>query len=149
MELGLPAEAEAELAKISPENQRLPDVLEIRWTLLAQAERWSDALAVARSLVEIAPERSVGWLHHAYALRRAPEGGVSQALEALLPAFEKFPREPVIAYNLSCYLCQLNRLDEAREWLQRAIEIGGAEKIKEMALKDSDLQPLWEEIPQM
>jgi Flp pilus assembly protein TadD len=149
MELGLPTEAEAELAKISEANQLFPEVLEVRWTLLAHAERWSDALKAARSLVEVAPECSSGWLHRAYALRRAPEGGVSQALEALQPAFEKFPREPVIPYNLACYLCQLNRLDEARQWFKCAIEIADAEKIKEMALNDSDLEPLWEEIRQM
>ena len=146
LELGLPAEAEAELAKISSENQRYPDVLEIRWALLAQAENWAEALKAAQVLIEVAPKRSSGWLHRAYALRRAPGGGIEKARDALLPAQEKFPHDSTIPYNLSCYACQMNHLDEARDWFHRALKIGGKEKIKNMALADEDLRPLWNEI---
>ena len=38
LELGSPAEAEAELALIAPEHQRHPDVLEMRWVLIEQSE---------------------------------------------------------------------------------------------------------------
>ncbi len=55
-----------------------------------------------------------GWLHRAYALRRVANGGLPQAWDALLPAAEKFPGEPVIAYNLSCYACQMQQLDASR-----------------------------------
>src|SRR5947207_14200506 len=97
-------------------------------------------------LMASAPDRSSGWLHQAYALRRVREGGVKQAWTALLPAFDKFPKEPTISYNLSCYACQMKQLDAARTWLQRAAVIGGKEKIKRMALRDRDLEPLWTEI---
>ena len=92
------------------------------------------------------PARSSGWLHQAYALRRVPEGGVKQAWQALLPAFDKFPKEPVISYNLSCYACQMNQLEAARVWLKRAEFLGNKTEIKRMALKDPDLEPLWGEI---
>ena len=104
---------------------------------------------VARKLLRRAPDRVSGWLHHAYALRRAPEGGLEKAWEALKPAAEKFPKEPIIPFNLSCYACQMRQLDEARLWLKRALKIGGKEKIKQMALGDPDLQPLWDEIRQI
>ena len=71
---------------------------------------------------------------------------MEKAWDALLPAAEKFPKEPVIPYNLACYACQLQKLEDARSWLKRAIEIGGKERMKEMALEDPDLQPLWKEI---
>lgn len=145
-ELGLPAEAEAELGKISAENQCHPDVLEARWLLLAHSARWDAALEVARTLVKHAPKRSSGWLHQAYALRRASAGGLQQARDALLPAAEKFPREATIPYNLACYACQLKDLGEARLWLQRAFKIGAREKIRALALADDDLKPLWDEI---
>ena len=146
MELGLPGEAVAELARISPAQQRHPDVLETRWVLLAQASRWDDALVAARDLLEKAPKRSAAWLHHAYALRRAKDGGLQKAWGALLPAAEKFPGEPIISFNLACYACQLGKLDEAREWLKRAMKIGKRDEIKLMALVDEDLEPLWKEI---
>ena len=145
-ELGSAAEAKAELAQIAPVLCHHPDVLEVRWLIHAQEMTWEDGLAVAEKLVEVAPQRSSGWLHLAYALRRVQRGGLQAAWEVLLPAFEKFPEEPIIPYNLACYACQLGRLDQARQWLQHAVKVAGKEKINFMALNDDDLAPLWEEL---
>ena len=148
-ELGNVAEAKVELERIAPALGQHPDVLEVRWLILAQEKNWEEGLAVAEALVEVAPQRSAGWLHRAYALRRAKRGGLQAAWDVLLPAFERFPKEPIISYNLSCYACQLGRLDQARQWLQRAVKVAGKEKIKFMALNDDDLSPLWEEIKKL
>jgi tetratricopeptide (TPR) repeat protein len=148
LELGVPAEAEAELSKVSAGQQSHPDVLEVRWVMLAQTRRWDAALEIARALLRRAPGRSSGWLHHAYCLRRLAQNGLQQAWNALLPAYEKFPREPTIPYNLSCYACQMEHLEEARAWLRRALKIGDKDTIKQMALDDPDLKPLWNEIAQ-
>ena len=146
LELGVPVEATAELDSISPEHQRHPDVLEVRWALQAHARQWAAALETARQLVLAAPDRASGWLHQAYALRRTADGGLARAREALQPAAEKFPKEPVILFNLACYACQLGQLDEARAWVKRAMKVGGKESIKLMALTDEDLKPLWREL---
>ena len=87
-----------------------------------------------------------GWLHQAYALRRVPDGGVQRAWDALLPAAARFPKEAIIPFNLACYACQTGKLDAARDWLRRAVAISDKEAIKAMALGDSDLEPLWEEL---
>jgi hypothetical protein len=149
LELGNLAEAHAELVQISAAQQEHPDVLEVRWLVSAEQKHWEEGLQIAQALLRRAPKRSSGWLHQAYALRRVPDGGVQKAWEALLPACEKFPKEPTIPFNLSCYACQLRQLDAARDWLKRAVAVGGKEKIKQMALKDSDLEPLWDEIRQL
>ena len=146
LELGNPAEAKAELAQISKARQEHPDVLEVHWLISAEERNWQEGLQVAQSLLRRAPDRLSGWLHRAYALRRVPEGGLRKAWEALLPAASKFPKEPTIPFNLSCYACQMLRLDDARDWLNRAVAVAGKKKIKEMALNDTDLQPLWDEI---
>ena len=149
LELGNLSEAKAELERIGPEFRDYPEVLEARWLICAEEQKWEEGLQIARALLEGAPEWPTGWLHQAYALRRVPEGSVKQAWTALLPAFDKFPKEPIICYNLSCYACQMNQLDAARVWFKRAIVIGGKkrkEKIKQMALEDSDLRALWDEI---
>ena len=117
-----------------------------RWLLCAHEKNWHDALVVADQELATVPEAAAGWLHRAYALRRVKGGGLAQAWDALLPAAEKFPAEAVVAYNLSCYACQLNELDASRVWLQRAITTGGKNVIKKMALDDDDLKPLWTEI---
>ncbi len=146
LELGNPVEALAELEQISAPFQDHPDVLEARWGILASQHRWPAALETARKLLQLAPDRASAWLHHAYALRRAPDGGLRAAWQALTPALEKFPDEPTIPYNLACYACQLDELDAARAFFQRAVIVGGKEHIKPLALNDRDLEPLWDEI---
>lgn len=146
LELGNPAEARAELARINLAQQDHPDVLEVRWLVAAEEQRWEEGLQIAEVLVQRAPKRSSGWLHRAYALRRVPDGSVLKAWNALLPAFDLFPKQPTILYNLSCYACQMGELDAARLWLKRAADVGGKDKIKRMALEDADLEPLWNEI---
>lgn len=146
LELGLPAEARAELDQLPLEAQHQPQLLELRWMIEARLQEWPKALAAAEKLMAARPDDAASWLHLAYALRRVPEGGLERAQTALRPAFEKFPAEATIPYNLACYACQLGKLEEARAWLARAIERGGRKHIREMALRDSDLLPLWDEI---
>ena len=144
--LNCPADARAELDGLGPRLQKHPAVLETRWLICAHEKDWSAALEIARTELAAAPEDCSGWLHQAYALRRMPGCGLRQAKEALLPAIQKFPDEPVVAYNLACYACQLGDLTGAREWLAKSVESGGKKQIKGMALADEDLKPLWQEI---
>ena|SRR5438105_1393847 len=147
LELGNHVEAGEELARISPAFIEHPDVLEVRWAVCAAGNSWEAALRAADLLVAQAPERVTAWIHRAYAQRRVKTGGLPQAWEALRPAFEKFPNDPIIPFNLACYAAQSGRLDEAWEWLHKAMAAAGdVAKIKEMALADADLQPLWERI---
>ena len=146
LELGNVAEAEAELERISPSQHNHPDVLEVRWLICVERKQWPAGLQIAQALVRGAPKRCSGWLHRAYALRRVPGGTLQRAWKALLPAFDKFPREPIIAYNLACYACQLQQLEAARTWIKRALILGGQHRIQAMALSDPDLEPLWDEI---
>lgn len=144
--LGCPEEARQELAQIALEYQVHADVLETRWMIATHERDWPAALAVADQEVALHPDDVGGWLHRAYAVRRIKDGGVLLARAALMPAAEQFPREPIVAYNLACYDCQLGQLDEARAWLDRAIRSGDPEEIRRLALADEDLKPLWPEI---
>lgn len=147
LELGNPSEAGEEVARISPPSLDHPDVLAVRWEICAATRSWETALAVAEMLMNKFPERAAGWIHRAYALRRAKDGGLEKAWAALRPAFDKFPKEPLIPFNLACYAAQLRRLDEAMDWLHKAMEAeGDVARVKQRALADSDLQPLWERI---
>ena len=66
-----------------------------------------------------------------------------EAWHSLLPAAQKFAKNPTIAYNLACYACQLGRLGEARHWFQRAVELGDAQKVRSLGQQDPDLKPLY------
>lgn len=155
LELGNAAEALTELDEMTEEIQQHPDVLEARWLALARLRRWEAAAKVGRALIAAAPDRSSGWLHHAYALRRAPNGGLLAAFNALAPVAGKFPEEATIPYNLACYTCQMQRdASEALDWLQQAIKAaarapGERKEILAMAMKDPDLEPLRAEIEKL
>jgi predicted Zn-dependent protease len=149
LELGCASDALAELRSLSPGNLNHPDVLELQWLVQADLKDWSAALETAVRLVEIAPRRPAGWLHRAYALRRVPEGGLQLAWDSLLPACEKFPKEPVIPYNLACYACQMGQLATSRKWLKRALRSDKNDAIRKMAMKDEDLEPLRGEIREL
>lgn len=141
--LGNAAEAKAELARLPGRLEKHPEALEVRWAIHAQEQDWIEALRVAGYLIQMAPISPVGWIHQAYALRRVPKGGLESAWNSLFPAMEKFPKNPIIPYNLACYACQLRQPAKARVLLIRAMALGGRDHIKQMALHDSDLQPLW------
>ena len=145
-DLGNFAEAKAELQKVASTLAHHPVVLEVAWAIHAGAKDWAEALKAAEQLVAHAGEHASGWLHRAYAMRRAPGGGIKAAWDALLPAVDQFPGESTIPYNLACYACQMGDLEEARRWLRRALAVGEKGRIKTMASADADLQPLWPEI---
>jgi tetratricopeptide (TPR) repeat protein len=149
IELGCPLEARRELERVSAGAKDHPDVLEVWWLLCAEEKNWPNALKVAAALLQAHPKSALGWLHRAYALRRVKEGGLQAAWDALLPAYRKFPKESTIPYNLSCYACQMGKLDEARQWLRKALKAGDKDKILRMALDDADLEPLWDEIKEL
>jgi tetratricopeptide (TPR) repeat protein len=144
LELGNHVEAGEELARISPARLEHPDVLELRWAVCAEGRSWAAAAEVGGKLVAAAPDRVSGWVHRAFAERRRPGGGLQQAQALLLPALERFPAESIVPYNLACYAAQMGRLDDAWSWLQRAMSIEkDPQVIRERALADPDLEPLW------
>ena len=146
LELGNQVEAHAELDSIAPVLRSHPAVLELRWQIYAKEKKWDACVGIAAELVATNPEDHGNWLNHAYALRRATFGGLAPAEKVLLEARQKFPREWMIPYNLACYACQLGRLEDARNWLAMAFNVGDPKKIKAMALEDPDLDPMWPEI---
>src|SRR5258708_7092119 len=98
----------------------------------------------AKAITQLAPERSFGSIHLSYALHEL--GRTMEAWQNLIAVSEKFPKLPVMLYNLACYSCRLGHLEAARKLLDKAIQHGDAKSIKLMALDDPDLKPLWDRI---
>ncbi len=144
IELGLPHEAHAELAAMSPAARCHADVLGVEWDLCAHDGRWQDAFLVASRIVEADRLRSTGWINRSYALHALNR--TSEACEALLPAVTLFPANGIIPYNLACYTCQLRRLEEARQWLRQSIVLEGRDIVLLRARSDEDLEPMLAEL---
>jgi tetratricopeptide (TPR) repeat protein len=149
LELGNSAEADAELEKIRPALLTHPDILEVRWQVYAEQKKWALCLEAAKGIVNAAPERSSGYIQRSYALRRIDGRGMEAARDALSEAVPKFPKEPIIPYNLACYECQLGRLQQAMAFLAKAFAMGDPKSLKLMAMNDPDLKPLWTHIREL
>ncbi len=144
LDLGNPREAAAELQQLSAAARMHPATLEVLWRICAANRRWQEAVEFGRLLVRLEPDAPAGWLHRSYALHELQR--TEEAMTLLVPAAAQFPKESTIPYNLACYCCQLGKLEEARAWLAHAVRLRGRGEIRELALADSDLQPLWDEI---
>jgi predicted Zn-dependent protease len=143
-ELGNHLEAIEELNAIPTALRAHPDVLEVRLKIHAKEAEWEQCAHIAEALVVLAPDRPCGWIHRSYALHELNRTGA--ALKALLPAVSRFPRAAIIPYNLACYNCQMGDLGNARAWLKMAFCLEGAADLKQTALNNPDLEPLWAEI---
>ncbi|HUR45031.1 MAG TPA: hypothetical protein VMZ27_04065 [Candidatus Saccharimonadales bacterium] len=141
IELGDFGEAKEELAKLGSELQQHPDVLEVQWEICARQKAWQAGAEVGRGLIRTAPERASGWIDLSYALHEMKQ--TQEAWDNLFAVAGKFPKVPTISYNLACYACQLGKVWEGEQWLKRAFDVGDPKELKEMALQDQDLKPLW------
>ena len=144
LELGDAREAGLELENIKTKLRLHPDVLEVKWRIHAHTKNWLRCREIAQALIRAVPERATGWIDLSFALHELKQ--TDQAFKNLLSVATRFPDQPLIPYNLACYTCQLGRLWEARQWLTQAMKVGNGPKIKDQALEDIDLKPLWTHI---
>ena len=140
LELGLPLEAAAELAKITTLHQGHPDVLELRWHICAKEKQWPACMEIAATITQLAPDRVDGWIHRSFALHELHK--TQEAFQQLFLVVDKFPSVWTIPYNLACYAAQLHRFDEAKKWLEQALALD-KKTVQQAAQDDKDLQPLW------
>ena len=147
LELDEPAEANLELAKITPSLQANPEVLAARWEAYAGSGKWDEALAIATAMIELEPEAPLGWTYRTYALNELNH--TADARDNLLGVVDKFSADPTIRYDLACCECLLGRNEQAMDWLQQAFQLGNTRQMKLVALADTDLKPLWSAIDEI
>jgi predicted Zn-dependent protease len=139
-----PSEAKRELDHITVDNQDHPEVLEARWQIAKFEGKFSDCMKLSERLTADIPQRALTWQLYAqsyYLFKDYPK-----AYKILLLKLEEFPKDWPITYDLACYCCLLNRVDEGRKYLAQSMSAGDARQIKRMALEDPDLKVLWSEL---
>ena len=142
--LGSWREASEELEQIQPQFRAHPAVLELRYKIHAEAKRWELAMAAAKEVRQLLPDEPWGHFYTAFALHELKR--TQEAYDTLKSVVEKFPDEQIMHYNLACYACQLGKLEEAMQWLKQALAVAGKMDIRQLALEDPDLEPLWSQI---
>ena len=141
-QLGMYRDANEELERIDPFVRAAPEILALRIEIYRGLKKWELMQQIAKRLKEFEPDNVQWTISLAYATRRAYS--IDTAMEILLNAEAKFPREAAIPYNLACYYCQLKELEKAKRYLKKAFDIDSSWKIA--ALDDPDLHPLWNDL---
>lgn len=114
--------------------------LHLRVDVLFRLRRWGEAAEIAVKMTRQESADPGWWIQAAYATRRASDIGEAEAI--LLSGLELHPGNDLMLYNLACYACVGQRLEEARTRLRSSIAIHPA-TVFTMALRDPDLAPLW------
>ena len=144
LQLGNPTEALADLGKVSAEHREHHEVLHLEWHIHAQNKDWESCVEIGRVMVNLHPHDVAGWINQANALFYLKRG--QEAFELLESVREKHPKNEAIPYNLSCYACQFGDLTLAMDCYQAAEQVGDRKKIREVALQDPDMEPIWDQI---
>ena len=147
--LGNPVEALVELDRIPDVYRQRLDILTVHWSACSVLRRWDEAWMVANAQWTHYPNAVESWIHRSYAARRHTGGSIAKAFGLLEPALERFPKEPILYYNLACYLAQMGREDEAWQRFQQTLEVGDPIEFRMMALADEDLKPIWPRVAVM
>ena len=143
--LGDLVSASDELEKITPAFRAHPAVLLMRCKIYQAAKKWGYLIEISQTLIEQLPKLADAWIHRSYALHELNQ--TREAFDLLLPAAKKFPKLPVIPYNLACYACQLGKLEDAMKQIEQAIDLADKNNdIRLDALEDPDLEQLWLQI---
>ena len=144
LELGNPGEAKAEVDRIDAKYRTHPLVVRVRCEVYGREKNWEAVLELARTMITETPEDPYGWISRSNALHFLKR--YQEAYDRLLPAMEKFPGNAEMRYNLACFCCRMNRIEEARQWLNKAFNLESGAQLKAAALADPDLELLWAEI---
>jgi tetratricopeptide (TPR) repeat protein len=114
-------DANDQLEKINPFNRAAPEVLAVRLSIYRGLKKWELMQQIAKRLKEFEPDNRKWTISLAYATRRAYS--IDVAMEILLNAVAKFPKEAAILYNLACYHSQRTEIGNAKRYLRQAFEI--------------------------
>jgi hypothetical protein len=142
--LGNSAEALIEFGQVPDEFLDHPAVLALEWKAATAAGKMAQAWIAAKKLCERFPDLPVPWICQANALRELR--GPQAAADLLLSVVCQFVANPVLLYNIACFLVQDGQWERACSWLLRAFEAEDGAQLKQLALLDPDLKPLWEKI---
>ena len=135
-------EANEELEKIAPKLRAHPLVLEVRWIIYANLNRWDGAVEIARALVKSCPDLLKGYTFLALSLQKLNRN--EEAYEVMNKALPIFPTDEIVYYRLGIICCAMGKIEETRSWLSKAIELGG-DGMKMLVLHDPDLERIWKD----
>jgi tetratricopeptide (TPR) repeat protein len=142
LDLGMPAEAWAELDFLDAPARHHAAVRLARIDIRMRQARWEDACALAEALIADEPSQLGAYISRSFCLHCLHR--TEEARDKLKQAPPEIENIPTYYYNLGCYECQLGRVEHARAYLKRAFRLLPA--FRQLAVDDPDLRPLRQEL---
>jgi tetratricopeptide (TPR) repeat protein len=126
------------LAELPEPTRSLPGTKMLEGEALRALGHWQDALRALETVTEHDPARLEAWLGMGWCLKRL--GRLDDAIAVLERGLEATPQQPILHYNLSCYLSLGGRVQAAIEHLARAIAIDG--RFRDLTEVEPDFDPI-------
>ena len=100
--------------------------------------RWHEALEPLSLAAEKNPQQLEAWLGLGWCLKRL--GRLNEAIGTLRKGLVGAPRQPILHYNLACYLSLAGSVQPAVEHLTQAISIDG--RFRDLTHVEPDFDPI-------
>lgn len=126
------------LAELPEPTRSLPHAKLLEGEALRALGRWEDALVPLRLVTECDPERLEAWLGLGWCLKRLDR--LDRAIDVLKQGLVATPLQPILHYNLACYLSLDGSVQAAIEHLTRAIAIDG--RFRVLTEVEPDFDPI-------
>ena len=126
------------LAELPEPTRSLPGTRLLEGEALRALGRWEEALGPLRAVTEDDPARLEAWLGLGWCLKRL--GRLDAAIAELERGLAATPRQPILHYNLACYLSLDGSVQAAIEHLTRAIAIDG--RFRDLTEVEPDFDPI-------
>ena len=139
LDLGMTREAAKELDSISPEDRESTETLTMRVRLYMESKKLLRMTLTAKELAEREPENPFGWVNWAYALRE--RNRIKDARSVAKAGLVYVSNDAILWFNYACYCSLLGDVEEASEYLDKAISLD--KRFEAESVSDTDLDNLW------
>lgn len=126
------------LAELPEPTRSKPDVKLLEGEALRALGRWQEAIVPLTMVSEDDPARLEAWLGLGWCLKRLNR--LDEAIGILEKGLAASPQQPILHYNLACYLSLGGNVQAAIEHLTRAIAIDG--RFRDLTEVEPDFDPI-------
>lgn len=128
----------ATLAELPAAERAAPAAQLLAGEALRALGHWQEALEPLRIVAEHDPQRLEAWLGIGWCLKRL--GQLAEAIEALRSGLAAAPKQPILHYNLACYLSLAGNAEAAVEYLTQAISLD--DRYRDLTEVEPDFDPI-------
>jgi len=138
LELGLPRQALAALARLRGSDGTATSTLYLRGEALRAMDRYQEAIIPLEKVASVEPENVHVWLALGWCHKRT--GRLDLAIDALQRALTADPGEALVHYNLACYLSLAAKKEPALDHLSMALRLDP--RYRQMIDSEPDFDPI-------